>query len=103
MGQKFNALFSSDISDSLSLVEELLQIVSDVYILFLTAFDVTLMLLFRFFFCESAPLVLKRFESLILFERFGVVFYFNLAERRSLFHGEDVSFYVTTSSVFLFT
>ena len=102
-GQKFNPLFRSDISDSLSLVEEILQIVSVVFILFLTAFDVILMLLFRFFFCKSAPLVLKRFESLILFVRFCVVFYFNLAERRGFFHGEDVSLYVTTFSVFLFS
>ena len=62
--QKFNPLFSSDISDSLSLVEEMLKIVSDVFILFLTAFDATLILLFDFF-CESAPLVSKRFARLI--------------------------------------
>ena len=97
MGQKFiNPLFRSDISDSLSLVEEILQIASVVFILFLTAINVTLMLLFRSFFCKSAPLVSKRFESLILFVRFCVVFDLNLAERRGLFHGEDVSLYVTT-------
>ena len=59
MGQKFNPLFWSDISDSLSLAEEMSKIVSDVFILFLTAFDVTLILLFGFF-CESAPLVSKK-------------------------------------------
>ena len=97
MGQKFiNPLFRSDISVSLSLVEEILQIVSDVFILFLTAFDVASMLLFRFLYCETAPLVSKRFESLILFVRFCVLFDFNLAERRSFFHGEDISLHVTT-------
>ena len=82
MGQKFNPLFGSDISDLLSLVEEILQIVSHVFILFLTFFDVTSMLLFTFFFCESAPLFSKRFESLILIVRFYVVFDYDLVERR---------------------
>ena len=76
VAQKFNPLFRSDISDWLSSVEEILQIASEVFILFLTAFDVILMLLFKFFFCESAPLVSKRFEILILFVRFCVVFLF---------------------------
>ena len=101
-GQKFNPLFRSDISDSLSLVEEILQIASVVFILFLTAFHATSMLLFRSFFCKSAPLVSKRFESLILFVRFCVVFDFNLAERRGFFHGEDASLYVTTFYVTTF-
>ena len=78
------------------MVEEILQIVSVVFILFLTAFDVTAMLLFRSFFYKSASLVSKRFESLILFVKFCVAFDLNLAERRGLFHGEDVSLYVTT-------
>ena len=101
-GQKVNPLFRSDISDSLSLVEEILQIVSVVFILFLTAFDVTAMLLFRSFFYKSASLVSKRFESLILFVKFCVVFYLNLAESRGLFHGEDISLYVTTFLYFFF-
>ena len=42
-------------SDLLSLVEQVLQIVYDVSILPLTAFDFTLMVLFRFFFCEPVP------------------------------------------------
>ena len=103
VGQKFNLLFRNHISDSLSLVGEILKIVSDVFFLFLTAFDITLMLLLRFFFCESAPLISKRFESLILFVRFCVVFDFNLAECRALFHGEDVSLHVTTFSALPFS
>ena len=102
-GQNFNLLFRSDISDSLSLVAEILQIVSVVFILSLTAFDVTSMHLFRSFFCKSAPSVSKRLENLIMFVKFCVVFYLNLAERRGLFHGEDVSLCVTTFSVFLFS
>ena len=89
------------ISDSISLVVEILQIVSVVFILFLIAFDVTSMLLFSSFFCKSASLVSKQFESLILFVKFCVAFDLNLAERRGLFRGEDVSLYVTTFFVFL--
>ena len=84
------------------MVEEILQVVFDVFILFLTASDVASMLLFRFLYCETAPLVSKRFESLILFVRFCVVFDFNLAERRGFFHGEDASLYVTTFYVTTF-
>ena len=51
----------------------------------------------------SAHLGSKRFESLILFVKFCVVFDFNLAEGLGLFHGEDVSLYVTTFSVFRFS
>ena len=102
-GQKYNPLFRSDISDSLSLVEGILQTVYVVFILFFTAFDVTSMLLFRSFFSKSAPLVPKRLESLILFVKFCVIFYFILAESRGLFHGEDASLYVTIFSVFLFS
>ena len=101
--EEFNPLFGSDISDSLSLVEEILQIVSVIFILFLTAFDVTVMFLFRPFFCKSASLVSKRLKSLILFIKFYVAFDVNLAERGGWFHGEDVSLYVTTFSVFLFS
>lgn len=91
----FSRLFRSSISDLLSLVEGILQIVSDVFILFLTAFDVILMLLRRFFLCEPAP-VSKRFESLILFLRSCIIFDFGLAERQGLFHGEEASLYVAT-------
>ena len=38
-GQKFNPLFRGDNSDSLSLVGEIFQIVTVVFILFLTIFD----------------------------------------------------------------
>ena len=86
--KKINPLLRSDISDSLCLVKKILQIVSDAFISFHTAFYVTSMLLFRFFFCESPPLVSKRFKSLILFVRFCVVFKFNLAEHRGFFYGE---------------
>ena len=55
MGQNFNSLFKSDMSDLLSLVEHVLQIVYDIFILPLTALDFTLMVLFRFFFCEPVP------------------------------------------------
>ena len=95
-GQKCNPLLRSDISDSFTLVEEILQIVSAVFILFL--FSLYSML--RSFFCKSAPLVSKRFESLVLFVKFCVVFDLNLAQRRGLFHGEDVSLYITTFSVY---
>ena len=52
--------------------------------------------LFSYFFRKSASLDSKRFVSLLLFVIFCVVYDFNLAERRGLFHGEDVSLYVTT-------
>ena len=63
------------------------------------------MFLFTFFFGESATLVSKQSESVVIsFLRFYFVFNFNLAERQGLFHGEHVSLYVLlTISVFLFS
>ena len=58
VGQKVNPLFRSDISDSLSLVEEIFQIAS-VSIWFLTPFHGFSMLSFTFFFYDSALLVRK--------------------------------------------
>ena len=68
-----------------------------IFSLFLTTFYVIPMLIFRFFFCESASLVSKQFESLVLFVRFYVAFYLNIAESLILFHDEDVISYFSQS------
>ena len=81
----------------------MLQIVSFVFISFLSAFDATSMLLSRSLFCKSAPLISRRFENLILFVKFCVVFGYNLAVRPGLLLLEDIYLYVTTFSVFLFS
>ena len=80
-----------------------MQIVSVVFIIFLKAFDVTSILLDRFFFCMSAPLGSKRLEILILFVSFWILFDFNLAESLGLLNGEGVSLIVTTFSVIVFS
>ena len=53
MRLKFNPLFRKDISDSLIFVEEGFRTVSDASILFITAFDGILLLLFPFSFVSQ--------------------------------------------------
>ena len=103
--EKCNPLFRGNISDSLSLLDKILQIKFDVFFLFFTVLDGISMLLFMGFlvFFASAPLVSKRLESLILSMWFCVAFDFNLVERQWLLQSEDVFLYVTTFSVLLFS
>ena len=99
MEQKLSPLFKRNISDLLGLVEEILQIVSHVSFCFLLLLMLSSCFYLGFSF-KCQPLLFQNDLKAWSFCKFLCFFYCNLAEYRDLFHGEDLSLYVTFS-VFL--
>ena len=99
MEQKLSPLFKRNISDLLSLVE-ILQIVSHVSFCSLLLLMLPSCFYLGFSF-KCQPFLFQNHLKAWYFCKFLCFFYCDLTEYWGLFHGEDLSLYVTNFSVFL--